>query len=98
MQTLVHDITIPRDEFNRNLGGGIPQGSIILVEGKDGAGKSIIAQRVCFGLLENNISTSYISTELNLIEFIQQMNSMNYRVTEKIIGEELLLFQCTLKW
>ncbi|MFT4310636.1 MAG: ATPase domain-containing protein [Candidatus Woesearchaeota archaeon] len=90
MQNLVNSIAIPRDELNRNIGGGIPQGSIMLIEGKDGAGKSIIAQRIAYGLTQNNTSCSYISTELNLIEFIQQMNSLNYRITEKIIAEDLL--------
>jgi flagellar protein FlaH len=79
-----------RDELNRNFGGGLPQGSIILIEGRDGAGKSILAQRFAYGLLENGSTVTYISSELSLRGFIEQMNSVDYKVTDKILDEKLL--------
>jgi flagellar protein FlaH len=49
----IMSVHLERDELNRNLGGGMPVNSLILIEGKDGAGKSIVSQRLCYGLLEH---------------------------------------------
>ncbi len=38
-----------RDRLNKELGGGIPTGSIVLMEGDYGAGKSAISQRFATG-------------------------------------------------
>ncbi|MFT4312358.1 MAG: ATPase domain-containing protein [Candidatus Woesearchaeota archaeon] len=83
-------IFMERDELNRNFGGGIPHNSIILLEGKDGAGKSIISQRIAYGLLEQNYKVTYISSELNLKGFIEQMESVDYPVSDHILNERLV--------
>lgn len=85
-------IHLQTDELNRKLGGGIPVGSIFLLEGSDGGGKSIIAQRLLYGLLSHEHKATYISTELNLMGFITQMSSLNYNITKEIISEDLLFF------
>lgn len=90
MPRQVCDIKLKRDELARNLGGGIPTSSIFVIEGRDGGGKSIIAQRIAFGLLENDQTVTYISTELSLMGFIQQMDSLGYRITDKVLSEKLL--------
>lgn len=84
------DITLPRDELSRNLGGGIPKNSILLIEGQDGAGKSILVQRFTYSLLLNNMSATYISSELNTISFIDQMESIDYDVKHYLLNEDLL--------
>jgi flagellar protein FlaH len=86
----VHSIELKRDGLNRNFGGGIPENSLVLIEGKDGAGKSILAQRIAFGLLEHGTTVTYISSELSLRGFIEQMNSVDYKITDKILDEKLL--------
>jgi len=84
------NIKIERDELSRNLGGGIPKNSLVLMEGTDGAGKSIVSQRLAYAMLENNSTVSYISTELNTASFIEQMRSVDYDVKYKILMEDLL--------
>ena len=84
------NIHIERDELGRNIGGAIPKGATILIEGSPGTGKSIIVQRLVYGLLENGHTASYISTELNLLGFVKQMNSLAYPCSDKIIDESLL--------
>ncbi len=83
------NISLERDELGRNTGGYIARGSSILIEGPAGSGKSILTQRLAYGLLENGHTVSLISTELNLLGFIQQMNSLNYKISDKIIDEKL---------
>ncbi len=83
-------INLERDELNRNIGGGIPANSLILIEGKDGAGKSIVSQRMTYGLLEHGHSCTYISSELNTAGFIEQMSSLDYDVKFHMLDNQLL--------
>ncbi|MGM5483460.1 MAG: ATPase domain-containing protein [Nanobdellota archaeon] len=80
---------LERDELGNNLGKIIPRGSLVLVEGAPGSGKSIIAQRFLYGFLENGHTGTYISTELDLIGFIRQMNSLSYDVSQHIMEENM---------
>lgn len=84
------NIEIPRDELHRNIGGAIPKNSLVLMEGIDGAGKSVLAQRLTYGCLQNGTSVSYISSELNTMTFIEQMDSMDYNVKFSLIDGNLL--------
>lgn len=83
-------ISLERDELNRYFGGGIPKNSLILFEGIDGAGKSILCQRFIYSLLQNNTQVTYISTELNTLDFIKQMDSLNYSVSKNILDQQLM--------
>lgn len=84
------NIEIRRDELHRNIGGAIPKNSLILMEGVDGAGKSVMAQRLSYGCLENGTTVTYISSELNTMTFIEQMDSMDYSVKFNLIEGRLL--------
>lgn len=86
----IYDIALKKDELSRNLGGGLPNNSIVVLQGNDGAGKSIIAQRIAYGALTNGHSVTFISTELDLPSFALQMRSVGYRIDEYILDEKLL--------
>lgn len=53
-------------EFDRVLGGGIVKGSLVLVGGDPGIGKSTLLLQVCKNLSEQNISVLYVSGEESL--------------------------------
>ncbi|RBI63975.1 ATPase [halophilic archaeon] len=78
------------DRLNNELGGGIPRGSIVLVEGDYGAGKSAMSQRFSYGLCETDHSVTLLSTELTVRGFIDQMHSLSYNVEEHLLDERLL--------
>ncbi len=86
----IYLFSLEQDTLDRHLGGGLPIGSTLLMTGPDGAGKSILSQRICFGLLMNNYSVTYISTELTTKGFIDQMNSLSYPIMDFILSEKLL--------
>ncbi len=88
--TELRSIVLRRDELNRSIGGGLPTKSLILIEGKDGAGKSILVQRLAFGLLQNNVKVTYISTELTTQDFIEQMISLDYDIKYHLLEDKLL--------
>ncbi|MGM0371331.1 MAG: ATPase domain-containing protein [Halobacteriota archaeon] len=79
-----------RDRLNNELGGGIPRGSIVLVEGDYGAGKSALSQRLAYGLCDQEVSVTLLSTELTVTGFIDQMHSLSYGVEEHLLDERLL--------
>jgi len=83
-------IDLEKDELTRFLGFGLPKNSLLLMEGKDGTGKSVISQRFCYSLVKEGVSVSYISSELNTVSFIEQMDSLSYDIKEFIMNEKLL--------
>ncbi|NJE29458.1 flagellar accessory protein FlaH [Thermococcus sp. 18S1] len=84
------EIRVPNDELHRRLGGGIPPGSIVLVEGDRGTGKSIFSQRLLYGFLKNGHSATYVSSQYTTPEFINQMESLGYGVVPELIKRRLL--------
>ncbi|MBW3583966.1 MAG: ATPase [Euryarchaeota archaeon] len=84
------DIKIEKDELSERLGGGLPRGSLICLEAPYGAGKSILSQRVLYGLLKNNHTVGVASTELTTLGFIEQMNSMDYPIEEFLLSGDLV--------
>jgi len=85
-----YSIELARDELNSSFGGGIPKNSLILFEGIDGSGKSVMCQRFIYSLLQKGSKITYISTELNTLDFIGQMESLNYSVKKYFLNHQLL--------
>ena len=87
---MAYRINLDRDELGDRLGGGLPKGALVVVEGEYGTGKSIILERLLYGLLKNNAKVSVVSTELTTLHFIEQMHSLDYPVEEFIFNRSLL--------
>ncbi|MCD4704071.1 MAG: ATPase [Methanosarcinaceae archaeon] len=81
---------IERDELNDKLGGGFPNGSLIVIEGGSGGGKSTICQRLTFGMIENETSVTFISTQMTTKGFINQMYALDYPIAQHLLGGTLL--------
>lgn len=86
----VMSIDLRRDELNARFGGGIPKNTMMLIEAPNAVGKSILAQRICYGLLHNGSTVTYVSTELSLSGFVNQMGSLDYKVEDKLLKNDLL--------
>lgn len=83
-------IELKGDELHRRLGGGIPAGTIMLVEGDRGSGKSIFVQRLLYGFLMNGYTASYISSQYTTVEYIKQMESLGYGIIPFLIRKKLV--------
>ena len=90
MKQKLLSVKLRRDELERSLGGGLPVASLILLEGPDGAGKSIVSQRLCYGLVRGEKTVTYISSELNTQGFIEQMASLDYDIKYDMLDDKLL--------
>ncbi len=86
----IFSVQIPNDEFHKRLGGGIPVGTIALIKGEHGSGKSVVCQRITYGLLRNDVTVTYISTQLTTTDFIGQMLSLGYDIVKDMIKKRLL--------
>jgi flagellar protein FlaH len=80
---------LSRDGLHRQLGGGLPKGTITLITGAVGTGKSVVVQRFIYGFLKHGYTVTLISTELTTKGFIDQMNSLDYKIRDYILSREL---------
>ncbi len=69
----------------------ISQGSMVLVEGKKGAETRGVAENLCYGLLENGHTVTYITTALPIQDFIVEMHAHNYRIAQYLPDRQVLV-------
>jgi flagellar protein FlaH len=87
----LYSLGLPRhDQLNRAFGGGLPKGSIVVVEGRYGTGKSTLGARFAYGLCEQSYDVSYLSTERPVGSFLDQTRSLSYDVTGALLDQDLL--------
>jgi flagellar protein FlaH len=75
-------ISTGNTELDKKMGGGIPEGSLTLIEGQSGAGKSILAQQLMWGALQAGKSIAYYATENTPTSLMRQMTSLSMDVTD----------------
>jgi flagellar protein FlaH len=80
-------------EVDDKLGGGIPLGSLCLIEGHSDAGKSVMCQHLTNGTLVNGqISVAYYTTENSVRSLISQMDSLAMNVLDHFLADRLRIF------
>ena len=79
-----------KDGFAQRFGKAIPDGSLVFIEGKEGAGKSIFCQRFCCSFLVNGHTCSYISTQYTIKSFLRQTASVGYDVRKHLMKGKLI--------
>ena len=87
-----YEFTLEQDSLANAMGARLPNRSLWMVQGEVGGGKSLVSQRLIFGLLENGSKILVITTELTTRGWIEQMESIGYPVTEHIASGRLLIF------
>ena len=87
---LVVPVAMDRDDLDQMLGGGLPRGSIVLIEGKKGSGVESFVQRLTFGFLQNDVRVTYISTENATSDFIEQMYGSGFLMANHLLGKKIL--------
>ncbi|GGM70369.1 flagellar protein FlaH [Halarchaeum rubridurum] len=84
------------DRVSNAFGGGLPAGSLVLVEGEHGAGKSVLGQRFCYGLCETGTTVTYVSQEETSASFIEQTRSLDYDPVDHLLRERLLFLHANV--
>ena len=62
-------------DIDKKLGGGLPPGSLTLVEGDPDAGKSVVVQQLTFGALKERFTVNLYLSETRTREFLDQMEN-----------------------
>lgn len=75
-------ISTGNTEIDKKLGGGIPMGSLTLVEGHPDSGKSVVCQQILWGSLRSGHTASLFTTENTVRSLLKQMNSLNLDITD----------------
>jgi flagellar protein FlaH len=63
-------------ELDRDLGGGIPTPSLILIEGDHGSGKTVFVQLIAYAMLKHKSRVYVISSEAMTKEYLAMMESV----------------------
>jgi flagellar protein FlaH len=69
-------------EIDKKMGGGIPEGSLILIEGSSNAGKSVVTQQLLSGALNSGASCVLYTTENTPRSLFRQMHSLNLDILD----------------
>ncbi|MBT60021.1 MAG: hypothetical protein CMA63_00530 [Euryarchaeota archaeon] len=80
------------DSLADTMGLRLPNRSLYVLQGQVGGGKSLISQRLVFGMVENGVKVLVISTELTTRGWIEQMQSIGYGITDAIREGKLMVF------
>lgn len=79
-------------EIDKKLGGGIPLGSLILIEGASDSGKSVLSQQLTWGTVRDHYRVSFMTTENTVRSLLRQMLSLNLDVTDYLLLGRLKVF------
>ena len=79
------------DSLADSMGLRMPNRSLYVLQGTVGGGKSLISQRLAYGLAENGVKVLVITTELTTRGWVEQMESLGYGVTDAIREGRLLV-------
>ena len=84
-------------EVDEKLGGGIPVGSLGLIEGHSDAGKSVLCQHLAYGALNSRISVAYYTTENTVRSLIAQMDSLSLFTLDYFLTDYFRIYPLTLR-
>ena len=70
------------DEIDKKLGEGIPLGSLVLIEGENDTGKSVLCQQMRYGGLNQLYRIAYYSTENTIKSMLAQMDSLSLDISD----------------
>lgn len=79
-------------EIDALLGGGLPGGSLVLVEGASRVGKSVLMQQMVYGALWKDVKASFFSTEHTVKGFTRQMQSLGLDVLGFVLLRRLRIY------
>jgi len=72
-------------EVDKKIGGGIPEGSLSLIEGQSDSGKSVLLQQLIWGALVENFRVAYYTTENTTRSLLRQMESLGMNIMDHFL-------------
>ena len=79
-------------EIDRKMGGGIPFGTLMLVEGGASSGKSSLVQQLLWSALNTRENVALYVTEQTVHSLLRQMESLGLDVVDHFLMDRLRIF------
>ena len=86
-------ISTGNTEVDDKLGGGIPTGSLMLIEGQSESGKSVMVQQMIWGSLQDGATVMLYTSENTMKSFIRQMNSLALDILDMLLLRRLRILE-----
>lgn len=83
-------------ELDSKMGGGLPAGSLTLIEGTSGAGKSVLSQQLLFGALQSGLKAAIFTSENSVRSLLSQMQSIDLDVLDFLLLSKLRIYPMAL--
>ncbi len=85
-------VSTGNSELDDKMGGGIPLGSLTLIEGDSGAGKSVLSQQMMHGSLANGFNLTLFSSENTVKSLVKQMRSLSLDITDYLLLNKMRIY------
>jgi len=85
-------ISTGNGDLDGKMGGGVPFGSLTLIEGDSGAGKSVLSQQMMHGCLVDGYRLSLFTSENTVKSLVKQMRSLNMDILDYLLLDKLRIF------
>ncbi|MBN1314387.1 MAG: response regulator [Anaerolineales bacterium] len=85
-------ISTGNGELDNKMGGGIPLGSLTLIEGDSGAGKSVLSQQMMRGSLDDGYSMSLFTSENSVKSLVKQMRSLSLDIIDYLLLQQMRIY------
>jgi flagellar protein FlaH len=79
-------------EIDNRMGGGVPLGSLTLIEGNSGAGKSVLTQQMMHGSLQEGYKLALFTSENSVRSLITQMQSLSLDIVHYLLLGKLRVY------
>ena len=90
-------LTSGNTEMDKRMGGGIPAGSLTIIEGPNDCGKSVVTQQIMWGGLQQGFTITSYTTENTIKSLLKQMDSLSLDISEYFVLGHLKIFPIRLK-
>jgi flagellar protein FlaH len=94
-------ITSGNREMDKKMGGGIPAGSLTLIEGSNDTGKSVLTQQLMWGGLQQGFTFATYTTENTIKSLLKQMDSLSLDISDYFVFGKLKIYPihiAGIKW
>ena len=83
-------------EIDRRMGGGIPYGTLMLIEGPAAAGKSTLSQQLIWGAVTSGENAAVYATEQTVHSILRQMDSLGLDVRDFFLLDHLQIYPVSI--
>lgn len=72
-------------ELDSKVGGGLPIGSLTLIEGTSGSGKSVLSQQMLWGALQDGFTAALFTSENTVSSLVSQMQKLDLDILDFLL-------------